>query len=92
MSHYVNYDVQDHQERETRDSFLQTGSAWLRDLAVNNMSNWSRISLLSTDIILNTMAFTQDDPITYGNCIHVLCLLSLEERTGRMIRDQEGMD
>jgi len=38
------------------------------------------------------MAFTQDDPITYGNCIHVLYLLSSEERTGRMIRDQEGMD
>jgi len=47
MSYYVNCDVQDHQERETRASFLQTGSAWLRDLAVNNMSNWSRISLLS---------------------------------------------
>jgi len=92
MSYYVNCDVHDHQEREMRASFLQTGSAWLRDLAVNNMSNWSRISLLSTDIILNTIAFTQDDPITYGNCIHVLCLLSSEERTGRMIRDQEGMD
>ena len=75
-----------------RVSFLQTGSAWLRDLAVNNMSNWSRISLLSTDIILNTMAFSQDDPITYGNCIHVLCLLCSEEKTSRMIREDEGID
>jgi len=92
MSYYVNWDVHDHQEGERRVSFLQTGSAWLRDLAVDNMRNRSRISLLSTDIILNTMAFSQDDPITYGNCIHVLCQLSSEEKTSRMIRDEEGID
>ena len=56
------------------------------------MSNWSRISLLATEIILNTMAHRQDDPITYGNCIHVLCLLSSTERTGSRIRDLGGVD
>ena len=92
MSYYVNCSVQDHQEREMKASFLQTGSTWLRDLAINNMSNWSRISLLTTDIILNTMAFTQDNPITQGNCIHVLCLLSSDERTRSKIRDLGGID
>ena len=37
-------------------SFLQTGSTWIRELAIDNMSNWSRISLLTTELILNTMA------------------------------------
>jgi len=92
MSYYVNCSVHDHQEREMKASFLQTGSTWLRDLAINNMRNWSRISLLTTDIILNTTAFTQDNPITQGNCIHVLCLLSSDERTCSKIRDLGGMD
>jgi len=91
-SYYVHCAVHDHQEMEMKASFLQTGSTWLRDLAINNMSNWSRMSLLTTEIILNTMAFTQDDPITYGNCIHVLSLLSSDERTGSRIRDLGGMD
>jgi len=89
MSHYADWSVHDHQEGERRVSFLQTGSAWLRDLAVNNMSNWSCIG---TDTIRNTMAFSQDDPITYGNCVHVLCLLCSEEKTSRMIREDEGID
>jgi hypothetical protein len=54
MTHYADWSVNDHQEGERRVSFLQTGSAWLRDLAVNNMSNWSCIG---TDTIRNTMAF-----------------------------------
>jgi len=77
---------------EMKASFLRTGSTWLRDLAIDKMSNWSRISLLTTEIILNTMAFTQDDPITYGNCIHVLCLLSSDKRTGSRIRELGGRD
>ena len=77
---------------EMKACFLQTSSAWLRDLTTDNMSNWSRISLLTTEIILNTMAHRQDDPITYGNCIHVLCLLSSDERTGSRIRDLGGRD
>ena len=40
---------------EERARFLQTGSTWLRELAIDNMSNWSRISLLTTETILNTM-------------------------------------
>jgi len=39
MSRYADWDDHNHQEEERRVSFLQTGSAWLRDLAVNNMSN-----------------------------------------------------
>jgi len=70
---------------EERARFLQTGSTWLRELAMDNMSNWSRISLLTTEIILNTMAHRQDDPTTFGNCIHILCLLSLTEETGGRI-------
>ena len=85
----MNRSVKDHQESERRDSFIQTGSAWLRDLAVSNMSNWSCIS---TDTIRNALAFSFDDPITYGNCVHVLCLLCSEEKTSRMIREDEGID
>jgi len=71
-------------------SFLLTGSNWLRELAIDNMSNWSRISQLTTERILNTMAHRQDDPITFGNCIHTLCLLSSTEETGGKIRGLGG--
>ena len=67
-------------------SFLQTGSNWLRELAIDNMSNWSLISQLTTELILNTMAHRQDDPITFGKCMHTLCLLSSTEETGGKIR------
>jgi len=73
-------------------SFLQTGSNWLRELAIDNMSNWSRISQLTTELILNTMAHRQDDPITFGNCIHILCLLSSTEETGGKIRGLGGAE
>jgi len=66
-------------------SYLQTGKNWIRELAIDNMSNWSRISLLTTELILNTMAHRQDDHITFGNCIHTLCLLSSTEETGGKI-------
>jgi len=36
MTHYADWSVNDHQEGERRISFLQTGSAWLRDLAVQH--------------------------------------------------------
>jgi len=70
--------------------FLQTGSTWIRVLAIDNMSNWSCFSLLTTELILNTMAQRQDDPTTFGNCIHTLCLLSSTEETGGRIRDLGG--
>jgi len=89
MTYYANRSVQDHQESERRDSFIQTGSAWLRDLAVNNMRNWSGIS---TDTIRNALAFSFDDSITYGNCVHVLCLLCSEGKTSRIIREDNGID
>ena len=38
------------------------------------------------------MAFSRDDPITYGNCVHVLCLLCSEEKISRMIREDKGME
>ena len=75
-----------------RARFLQTGSTWLRVLAIDNMSNWSRISILTTELILNTMAQRQDDPTTYGNCIHTLCLLSSNEENGNRVRDIGGVD
>jgi len=36
------------------------------------------------------MAHRQDDPITFGNCIHILCLLSSTEETGGKIRGLGG--
>jgi hypothetical protein len=89
MTYYANRSVKDHQESERRDSFIQTGSAWLRDLAVNNMRNWSGIS---TDTIRNALAFSFDDSIAYGNCVHVLCLLCSEGKTSRIIREDNGID
>jgi len=73
-------------------SFLQTGSNWLRELAIDNMSNWSCISQLTTELILNTMAHRQDNPITFGNCMHTLCLLSSTEETGSKIRGLRGAE
>jgi len=73
-------------------SFLQTGSNWLRELTIDNMSNWSLISQLTTELILNTMAHRQDDPIPFGNCIHTLCLLSSTEETGGKIRGLGGAE
>jgi len=71
-------------------SFLQTGSSWLRELTIDNMSNWSLISQLTTELLLNIMAHRQDDPITLGNCMHTLCLLSSTEETGGKIRGIGG--
>jgi len=51
MSHYAQNSYHDQHDLEERARFLQTGSTWLRDLAIDNMSNWSRISLLATEII-----------------------------------------
>jgi len=89
MRHYAQSSLHDIADRA---HFLQTGSIWIRVLAIDNMSNWSRISLLTTDLILNTMAHRQDDPTTFGNCIHTLCLLSSTEETGGRIRDLGGVD
>jgi len=77
---------------EERARFLQTRSTWIQVLAIDNMSNWSRISILTTELILNTMAQRQDDPTTFGNCIHTLCLLSSTEENGGRIRDLGGVD
>jgi len=89
MTHYADLSAQDHLKSGRGDSFIRTGSAWLRDLAVNNMRNWSGIS---TDTIRRAMAFSFDDPINYGNCIHVLCLLCSEGKTNRIIREDNGID
>ena len=70
------------------DSFIRTGSAWLKDLAVDNTRNWSRIS---PDTIRNALAFSFDDTTNYGHCIHVLCLLCSEEKTNRIIREDNGI-
>jgi len=72
-------------------SFLQTRSNWIRELAIDNMSNWSRISQLTTELILDTLAHRQDDPITFGNCIQTLYLLSSTTETGGKIRDLGGV-
>ena len=52
MRHYAQSSPHDTADRA---SFLQTGSNWIGVLAIDNMSNWSRISLLTTELILNTM-------------------------------------
>jgi len=57
-------------------SFLQTGSSWLRELTIDSVCNWSLINQLTTELILNVVIHRQDDPTTFGNCIHILCLLS----------------
>jgi len=75
-----------------RESFVPTGSAWIKELAINEVSNWSRISHLCTELLLLTLTHMQDDPIIFGNCIHTLCLLSSTTETGGKIRDLEGTD
>jgi len=89
MGHCTHSSYHDSQERAR---FIQTGSTWLRVLAIDNMSNWSRISILTTELILNTMAQSQDDPTTYGNCIRTLCLLSSNAENGDRVRDLVGVD
>ena len=80
------------QQRTARDSFLRTGSHWIRDLAINEMSNLSHIGLLCTELLLKTLTHMQDEPITAGNCIHTLCLLSSTAETAGKIRDLTGGD
>jgi len=46
-----------------------TGSSWLRELTIDNMSNWSLINQLTTELTSNILAHRQDDPITLGNCM-----------------------
>ena len=67
-------------------SFIRIGSSWLRELTIDNMSNWSLINQLTTEIILSVMTLRQDDPITLGNCMHILCLLSSTDEFGGKIR------
>ena len=61
-------------------SFLQTGSLWLQEIAIDSMSNWSFLNKLTTELILETMVLMQDDPITCSNCMGTLYLLSSEEK------------
>jgi len=79
-------------QKTYRESFSPTGSAWIKELAMNEISNWSRISHLCTELLLQTLTHMQDDPIIFGNCIHTLCLLSSIAETGGRIRDLEGTD
>ena len=73
-------------------SFLQTGSSWLRELTIDNMSNWSLINQLTTELTLNIMTHRQDHPITLGNCINTLCLLSSTDEIGGKIRGLGGVE
>jgi len=59
---------------------------------MDNMSNWSLISQLTIELILNTMVLRQEDPITFGNCIHILYLLSSIEEIGGKIRGLGGAE
>jgi len=79
-------------QRTARDSFLRTGSPWIRDLAIIDMSNLSRIGLLCTELLLRILTHMRDEPITAGHCIHTLCLLSSSTETGGRIRDLAGVD
>ena len=79
-------------QRTAKDSFLRTESHWIKDLAINEMSNLSRIGLLFTELLLKTLTHMQDEPITVGNCIHTLCLLSSTAETGGKIRNLKGVD
>jgi len=56
------------------------------------MSNLSHIGLLCTELLLKTLTHMQDEPITAGNCIHTLCLLSSTAETAGKIRDLTGGD
>jgi len=72
-------------------AFLQTGSSWLRELTIDNVSNWSLINQLTTELILIVMTHRRDDPITLGNCIHTLCLLrSTDEIEARSDDSEES--
>jgi len=77
--------------REESANFLQTGSSWLRELTIDNVSNWSLINPLTTELILNLMAHSQDDPIALENCMHILCLLSWTDEIGGKIRGLGGV-
>jgi len=73
-------------------SFLQVGSIWLREMAIDSMSNWSLLHQLTTELILVTMAHRQDDPITFSNCMDTLYLLSSTGEVGGKIRGLGGVD
>ena len=79
-------------QRTARDSFLRTGSHWIRDFAIIDMSNLSRIGLLCTELLLRILTHMRDEPITAGHCIHTLCLLSSTAEIGGRIRDLAGVD
>jgi len=77
--------------RTARDSFLRTGSHWIRDFAIIDMSNLSRIGLLCTELLLRILTHMRDEPIFAGHCLHTLCLLSSTAETGGRIRDLRGL-
>jgi len=79
------------QQRTARDSFLRTGSHWIRDFAINDMSNLSHIGLLCAELLLRILTHMRDEPITAGHCIHTLCLLSSTAETGGRIRHLAGV-
>ena len=72
-------------------SVLQVSSIWLRELAIDNMSNWSLINQLTTELTLNTMAHRQDDLITFSNCMGTLYLLSSTDDLIGKIRGLAGV-
>ena len=75
-------------------SFLQVGSIWILEMAIDSMSNWSLLNKLTTELILVTMVLRKDDPITSSNCMGTLYLPlvnSAEEICGK-IRGLEGVE
>jgi len=52
-------------------SFLQTGSSWLKDITIDSICNWSLIHQLTSELLMNIMTHSQEDPTPLGNCIHI---------------------
>ena len=72
-------------------SFLQVGSLWIQERAIDNMSNWSLIHKLTTELILETIVLRQNDLITFSNCMGTLYLLSSAKEYYGMIRGLGGV-
>jgi len=73
-------------------SFLQVGSHWVREMATDNMSNWSLLNNLTTELILTTMTRRPDDPITFSNYMGTLDLLSSAEEYCGKVRGLGGVE
>jgi len=73
-------------------SFLQTGSSWLKEITIDSICNWSLIHQLTTELIMNIVTHSQEDPTTLGNRIRLLGLLSSTDEYGRKISGLGGVE